>query len=254
MDLFFAITRLGRRMKLCILWIVILSGSFLSGAEPRLWTLDSGYKFKAELVQVMGDKAVLKDALGERVKVDLALLSSEDQLFIELENPPKLEISFRRKSKKKHFPARVTTKLLPEVQINTFGVRVKQKSAGPYNHEMRVEFFALGKERAGDRFILLDRQERSFSLTTANHRTHEFWGGAVSLDKYEIFYITRPRGKKYAGHLIVITDVRGRMIATQTSFDWLLENLSDLKKVPVGGYMDKTCTRTFPTRPKPCRY
>ena len=241
-------------MKLCILWIVIFAGSFSSGAEPRIWTLDSGNTFKAELVQVMGEKAVLKDVSGRTVKVALSLLSSEDRLFIELENPPELEISFRRKSKKKYFPARVTTKLLPEVQINTFGARIRQKSAGPYNHEMRVELFTIGKERAGDRFILLDRQEQSFSLTTANHRTHAFLGGPVELDKYEIFYITRPRGKKYAGHLIVITDVRGRTVATQTSFDWLLENLGDLKKVPVGGYMDKSCTRTFPTRPKPCRY
>ncbi len=241
-------------MKLCILWIVILSGSFLSGAEPRLWTLDSGYKFKAELVQVMGDKAVLKDALGETVKVDLALLSSNDRVFIELENPPELELSFRRKSKKKHFPTRVTTTLLPEIQINTFGARIKQKSSGSYPHELRVELFTIGKERAGDRFILLARQECSFSLTSANGRAHEFLGKSVELDKYEIFYINRPRGKKYAGHLIVITDVRGRTIATQVSFDWLLENLDNLKKMPVGGYMDKTCTRTFPTRPKPSRY
>lgn len=241
-------------MKLCIVWLAILSGSFSGGAEPRIWTLESGYKFKAELVQVMGDKAVLRDVSGGTVKVTLSLLSSEDRLFIELENPPQLEVSFRRKSKKKHFPARVTTTLLPEIQINTFGARIRQKSAGIYSHKMHVELFTIGKERAGDRFILLARQERSFSLTTANGRAHEFWGKSVELDKYEIFYISRPRGKKYAGHLIVITDARGKTVATQASFDWLLENLDNLKKMPMGGYMDKTCTRTFPTRPKPSRY
>lgn len=241
-------------MKHSILWMVILVGGLSSGVEARTWALVNGRKLEAEFVHVMGEEAVLRDMSGGTVKVRLTLLSPEDRLFIELENPPQFKISFRRKTKKKDFSTRFPTKLLPEIQINTFGVRIKQKSAGFYGHELHVELFAIGKERAGDRFILLDRQANPFFFTLETRRTHEFWGREVELDEYEIFYISRPRGKKYAGHLIVVTDARGKTIATQVTHGWLLENIGNLKKMPIGGYMDKTCTRTFPTRPKPCRY
>ena len=236
------------------LLMVILVSCLSIGAETRTWTLADGQEFESEFVCVMGDKAVLKDSSGEKVKIKLARLSTGDRIFIELANPPRLEISFRRKSDQKHFSSRFSTTLLPEIKINTFGIRIKQQSAGPYNHELHVEFFAIGKERAGGRFILLDRKAGSFTPTRENRRSHEFWGRAVELDKYEIFYIDRPRGKKYEGHLIVVTDTRGEVVATQTTHGWLLENLENLKQMPMGGYMDNTCTRTFPTRPKPCRY
>lgn len=241
-------------MKHALLWMLVFVAALSADSETRIWMLEGGQKYEAELVRVIGDRAVLKNVSGEIWKVDLKRLSADDRVFIELEYPPQLEISFRKKSKKKKISTRVTTKLLPEIQMYTFGTRVRQKSDGAYPHPLHVELFVIGKERAGNRFILLDRQSASFSLTRKNRRVHEFWGQSVELDEYEIFYIARPRGKKYVGHLIVITDVRGRIVATQASFDWLIENLEKLKKMPEGGYMDKTCTRTFPTRPKPCRY
>ncbi len=241
-------------MKRSILWMVIFAGGLSSGVEARTWVLVDGRKLEAEFMHVMGSKVVLKNTLGGTVKVKLPLLSPEDRVFIELENPPQLEISFRRKSEKKKISTRFTTKLLPKIQINMFGARIKQKSTGFYGHELYVELFVIGKERAGDRFILLDRQAGTFFLSQKKKRSHEFWGGKVELDEYEIFYVSRPRGKKYAGHLIVVTDARGKMIASQTTHGWLLENIGNLKKMPVGGYMDKACMRTFPTRPKPCRY
>lgn len=234
--------------------MVICAACICAGAEMRTWTLADGRKYTAEFVHVMGGYVVLRNASGRNEKIKLADLSSEDRIFVELSNPPRLEISFRRKSDQKRFSPRFTTTLLPEIQINTFGGRIRQRSAGSYNHELHVEFFAIGKERAGKRFILLDRQEGSFFLTKENQRSHEFWGRDIELDEYEIFYIDRPRGKKYAGHLIIVADSRNKVIATKASHDWLLENLENLKQIPVGGYMDDACVRTFPTRPKPCRY
>jgi len=241
-------------MQRGFLWMAIFSLCLCAGAKTRTWLLADGRKVDAELVHVMGDEAVLKDASGGTVRIKLAHLSDGDRVFVELENPPRLGISFRRRSEQKRFSSRFSSTLLPEIQINTFGVRIRQQSAGAYNHELKVEFFAIAKERAGNRFILLDRKKSSFIPTKENKRSHEFWGRAVELDQYEIFHIDRPRGKKYEGHLIIVTDARGKIVATQATHGWLLENLGNLKQMPMGGYMDKTCTRTFPTRPKPCRY
>ncbi len=57
------------------------------------------------------------------------------------------------------------------------------------------------------------------------------------------------RGRKYYGYLILLKDIQGTVIAMETSHDWLQEHLNTLKERGVGNYMDKTCTRVFPTRP-----
>lgn len=220
----------------------------------RKWTWMDGTEVEARLLTMMGGKAVLQDAHGRRSDISLTELSPEDRLYIELSNPPKLSLSFRRKTQQKHFSTRFNTTLLPEIQINTFGVRVQQLSSGKYPHELQVEFFAIGRERAGKRFILLDHQTETFVLTEANERAYACWGTSMELDKYEIYYIDRPRGKKYVGHLILVTDLRGEVIASQVSQPWLLTYVSPLRELPLGAYMDETCTRTFPTRPRPCRY
>jgi hypothetical protein len=131
---------------------------------------------------------------------------------------------------------------------------MKQISARPYNHELRVEYFAIGAERKtyGDKFILLDRGESSFTPTTANQRSHEFKGKEVEVMEY--LYDDDYRGRKYDGYIVTVTDVRGEIIAHSETSAWLFENLENLKKLPVGAYFDKTCTRTFPTRPKSTRY
>ena len=233
---------------------MLLVCSFGAMAGLRTWTLPDGRSIEAEFVGVMGGGAVLKTPAGRVDKIKLEELSEEDRTFIELANPPRFELSFRRKTKQKHFSPRFGSTLLPEIQINTFGARVRQRGAGMYNHELRIEFLAIGKERAGDRHILLDRYSDTFTPSKENSRAHEFWGRAVELDEYEIYYIDKPRGKKYAGHLILLTDERGELVARQATHAWLLENLDALKQLPVGAYMDKTCKRTFPTRPRPTRY
>lgn len=42
---------------------------------------------------------------------------------------------------------------------------------------------------------------------------------------------------------------RGKVIATAGPKKWLIENLDNLKKLKIGNYFDKSCTRTFPARP-----
>ena len=222
------------------------------GAEMRTWTLSSGKQHKAEFVHVMGDKVILKNSEGVTKKVELNALSAEDRHFIELSSPPRLDLNFTRKTEQKVFSTRFILYLKPDVNFNTFGVRIRQTSAGSYNHELQVEFFAIGKERTGNRYQLLDRQSSSFVPNKENRRSHQFSGKTVELDDYVISTIRG--GMAYAGHLILVFDSRGELISTKASSKWLLENVENLKKLPVGSYMDKTCTRTFPTRPKSPHY
>ena len=62
------------------------------------------------------------------------------------------------------------------------------------------------------------------------------------------------RGTRPDGNLVTITDSRGQVIQYKASNAWLWENIENLKKLPGGAYMDKTCTRAYPTSPKPTRW
>ena len=137
-----------------------------------------------------------------------------------------------------------------------YGVRLKQTSAGKYNHELQVELFAIGKQRSRPRakYILLDHQQTTFNPAEEDQRIYEFRSKReVVLTNYVDEYGT-PFGEEYAGYLVTVTDARGEVIAVESSNKWLYGNLENLKRLSVGNYMDKTCTRAFPTSPEPTRY
>ena len=221
--------------------------------EERMWTREDGKSFEAKFLTVISGKAVLEDSRGKQRKIPLDQFSEEDRTYIELSQPPEFNIDFSKKSsqfigKMSPYNNRSPAKVLDYV----FGTRIKQISTGLYNHELKVEFFAVGSEIFGDHHVLLDHQESRFTLTKENQQTYEFAGDPVRLTSYELYGDFK--GIKYAGYLVVITDSRGKIIAHQTPNKWLFENLENLRRLPVGRYMDKTCTRTFPSRPITDKY
>ena len=229
--------------------------------EPamRVWTTGVGKQFEAEFIAVMGDKVSLKTARGRQQKVPLKELSSEDLEYIELADPPKFNIDFVRTTSAVMDRYQLSPMELqwnapsPRVNDYTFGAKVRQTGARPYNHELTVEYFAIAREMIGDKFILADRGSSTFTPSAENKRSHSFLGEKpIEFVEYELDGIMR--GKKFYGSLVTLTDKRGVIIAHSASSPWLWEHIENLKKMPVGRYMDKTCTRVHPTSPKPTRY
>ena len=220
----------------------------------RTWNLSNSKPVEAELVTVMAGQAVLKNQKGKTVKVPFDRLNEKDREFIELSIPPKFDINFTKNSTQRLFKSRQERiEPRPPQTLSNYGVRVKQTGSGKYNHELQIEMYAIGKERLGDQYILLDRQKTAFTPTVANKRSHEFISErTVVLDNYEVD--AEPRGEKYAGYLVTITDKRGKVIAVDTSSQWLVDHIENLKKQKAGNYIDKTCSRVLPTRPPKTRY
>ncbi len=94
----------------------------------------------------------------------------------------------------------------------------------------------------------MDRGSSSFTPGKENQYAHQFHGDPVELMSYDL--LKQRSGIKYKGNLVVITDERGIIIQHRASSPWLFENLKDLRQIPVGAFMDKTCTRVHPTGPK----
>jgi hypothetical protein len=221
-------------------------------AGARKWTLENGHSFEAELVTLVHNKVSLKKPDGKMVRIPKDRFSEEDLKFIEFASPPEFDISFSKQSEARFYPDVVPEWAgrdpRPKAMRYTFSTTVKQVSTGSYNHELQAEFFAIGAEIHGDRFILLDRKKTSFTPCAENNRSVRFSGETVELPDFIIG--SQHRGQKYSSFLVVVTDARGEIIAHKTPKKWLFENLENLKKVPVGKYIDETCTRVHPTRPQ----
>jgi hypothetical protein len=234
---------------------VLLFAACVSGAaEMRSWTLVDGRVLEAKYIVLMGKTVVMENSKGKQIKIPLEGFSAEDREPFELDNPPKFKLDFRKKSKLRQVSTRFGSSSLdgiPVVQLYTFGVQIEQTGTGEYNHELTLEFFAIAAQRHhNNKYILLDHQTRSFVLSKENNRKHSFWSPkTVGLEEYAIrSYATR--GKKYDTYLIILTDKRGKVLATKVPSKWLLENLENLRKLSVGNFMDTTCTRVYPGRPK----
>jgi hypothetical protein len=221
--------------------------------EMRTWTKTDGGTLEARFVVAIGDKAVLEDARGRHRKIPVAQLSEQDREFIELANPPKFNIEFSKQSNQRTVtPSPESLDWpVPKMLDYVFSTTLKQTSAGLYNHELQVEFFAIGEEIDGDNYILLDRRKASFTPTRENRQSLSFSGEPVMLIDYWLWDgATNRRGEKYGGFLVTVTDKRGKIIDYKTPYNWIFTNLGNLKNIPVGKHFDKSCTRVFPPRPK----
>ncbi|MEN7974086.1 MAG: SHD1 domain-containing protein, partial [Verrucomicrobiota bacterium] len=230
----------------------------------RTWNLVDGRTIEAEFVNTFGGKVVLKNAKGKTYKIPPGKLSAGDLEYAELARPPVFNINFLKNFDQKRFSGGFYDVSIygrphwarPPESRGFFGVQFKQTSAGEYNHELQVEIFAIGKQRSrpGARYILLDHQKTAFTPSKEDQRFYEFRSKReVVLTNYVNVYDTA-FGEKYAGYLVTVTDERGEVIAVESSNKWLYENLENLKKLSVGNYMDKTCIRAFPARPKAAQY
>jgi hypothetical protein len=215
-------------------------------AEPRIWTLKSGKTLEAELVSMMGGKVSLKTNRGKLIKVPESEMSLEDITFIELYNPPNLELGASRTTKQRVFPDSFGE--LPSAVYNDVTAVVKQKSTRPYKHPLTIEFFVVGEEKSGDKYILLDYKKEEFRLEEGSKSVFKLPSKTIELTEYTMN--GQLLGQLYEGYMIVISDSRGEVIAHKAKTQKWYESIENLRKLPVGKYFNDIGERSWPTRPK----
>jgi hypothetical protein len=220
-------------------------------SELRTWTMVDEKVFEAEFITRIGDKFVFKTSKGKQIKILMTDMSPADIEYISIATPPRIEVDFV----KSETPFKVKTSLVfanelpPRILYYNFGAKAKQKSAGTYEHELVLEYYAFGKQVTGKRYILLDHAKESFTLTRANELSFAFRGEREAMImQYSMHDLSW--GNKYAGNVVTVTDVRGEIIAHSASQSWMLDYLDNIKKLPVGAFCDKTGTRQLPSPPK----
>jgi hypothetical protein len=218
----------------------------------RIWNRDGSNPFQAEFVMLFGDKVVLKNRRGKKIKIPVMDLSAEDRNYVTLESPPKFKIDFSKKSAQVIPPEQPPDTTYRPIQLwdYEFGVKLKQTSAGKYHHDLQVEYFAVGDEVDGDNFVLLERNTATVKPADFEDRAYEFYGDKVRLKQQAIVPTASMRGTKYGGYLITVTDVRGKIIQHAESNQFLFKNMENLKQLAVGRHFDKRCRHVGPARPQ----
>ena len=180
----------------------------------------------------------------------------ESPVFAEPAQSPKFNIEFHvKKSEKLSKESSFTSGDLPKYLDYTFAVKLKQVSGNEYNHELKVDFFAIGEEIDGDNYILLDHQDGCFTPSEENGRSYEFKGEAVPVYEKTIpeedGIFGQRRGDKYSGYLVVVADENGMIVDYDTSHKWLIDVLGNLRRLSVGRHFDKAGARVEPPRLDP---
>ena len=219
--------------------------------EMRQWTTTKGKTFKAEFVAIIAGKVVLKNRKGKTKRIPLGELSEEDRSYVELMQPPTFNIDLAKKTSLWHIDnSPYASRIPPPNKADyTFTAKIKQQSTGDYDHKLKVEIFAFGREYMGDKFVLLTRQEGSFVPSEEPNRFFSL----TTEEKATIYVVNLygdKRGTKYYGYLVVLTDERGVIIQHAESNKWLFESLGNLRNLKAGNYLDKTGKRVYPSSPR----
>ncbi len=218
--------------------------------DMRKWVLADGTEFDGCYRSRMGRNIIMENAKGTQKKIEIDRFAPDDIEFFELANPPEFRLNFKNKSSKLNYSDRYVLTDMPVILLYEFGASAEKRSAGEYNHEVTLEFFAIASQRhQNNKYILLDRYSSSFVPSRENGESHKFWSPRVSeADEYS-FRGLEARGKKYKGYLLIVTDKRGKVIDYKTSNEWLMDHVEELRKRSVGNYLDDTCKRVYPGRP-----
>ena len=233
-------------MKPFILYLCLtLSCSTFS--DTRIWTFKNGRSLEAEFVSLVDGRVSLENLKGKIKKVPEGQFVDEDIQYIELQMPPKLDLSFSKSSKMRVFPD-TNSNEIPRSQYYDFKALIKQLSTRPYTHELTAELFIVAEEKAGGKYILVDYQKKKFRLEKGSKSVVAITSRTVEIMEYVMN--GQLRGESYTGYLIIITDSRGEIIAYKTRKEEWFNNVENLRKLPIGKIFDEEGNRDWPTRPK----
>jgi len=243
--------------------VAIMVGTVLCAhAEVRSWSSSSGQTIEGEYVSVVFDNVVIKDAQGKEIKVPLELLSKADQEYVQLQNPPRLQIDYDDYGTT---PEEITADPWesnsggmnlnhPVYFINArFGARVKQASSGVYTLPMTIEMYVFTRQYMDPDKLHLIAHKRSpqFTLTKENGRKFEWLDKTKHLIVYHNLQSQWPRGEVLRkDYLILVRDMAGNIVDYNASGEWMYKYYDRLKELPVGAWLNNKAERVHTTQPQ----
>lgn len=210
-------------VMLTIFLSINLALASITNAELRDWHDQAGNSFHAQYKILFGrDQVILQDTKGKTLKVKIRKLSKEDQSYIQLMNPPKLDLRCSvteeltgielNKTKKGH---QSKSKWLVKVSAS---MKYRMGKIA-YSHSPKLDIYLLS--RGDDGYVKLHSllsKSTSFNGSNKKGELDFEFKDVTMISAQEIYVLNGTRrhsfsGDIYHGFLAVVTDSRGTILS-----------------------------------------
>ena len=173
---------------------LVLAWCMVSHAEFRMWQDRAGNPFEAEYVKLIGDTVWIRDQKKTLHKIGFAGFSENDQLYIQLQNPPEFRLKFKTEKQRIHKPEEHRDKnACPEHLTvtrtdrpsHTCSVDIKRKDGMHYEHSLylhvywiSVKWFSPEEQKRLERrntIVLKKHESKPFKLDTVKYGSSWEW-------------------------------------------------------------------------------
>ncbi len=173
-----------------------------------------------------------------------------------LQCPPKIEIKVEDKVDRETVGYTGGRQGGSEIRVQSVraNVSMRKTSSQPYDADLKLTVFLVGRTVQLDRYVILDRLDSTFRFTEENKGDCSFSCGPVDLR-----YVTgsRKAGSKYEGYIVVIRDARNEIVVSQANRNEFERNASAMLEGRKGSVFDRDFNLIRPgnrePRPRPAR-
>lgn len=215
-------------------------------AELRTWTDSRGNKIEAELLENMNGEVTLAREDGREAHISISNLSADDQKYVLVNSPPKIDISVsevtNRKNKGFSFENEEDRHADNDVQIQTssssYKVTLKKSGTIPYDSPIQAELYVFGYKKQEDAFVLLSKTVKEFTFGGEDTKDKfVFTSDSVTTQKMQG---NRAAGTSYHGNMVVLVDKKGRVFNVKGSRARMQEFTALIRKMQSGQVVSKT--------------
>lgn len=237
---------MGTRIVVIFVWILILFRADSVCAEMRTWTNVSGDTLQAEYVREAAGVVILRLEDGTEIKKDYRDLSEADQQFVQLQNPPRLDIDVSVKDETRTVGTfggwRNTYQLIYEILHPS--VTIKKNALDDYVSQLTLELAIVGQVLETDRYILLDHMTQTFQF----EQLDEFSVESVPIDLYRTRGSVKT-GIEYYGYIAVVRDSVGETIAMKSNYSDLQRHADTILTAEPQDEFTRKFKRVKPRKP-----
>jgi hypothetical protein len=228
---------------LCIIFIFSpFCGVF---AEMRVWHGKAGTEYIGEFEREFFGKLFLRGLDKKMFSIAATNLIAADLDFARTKVLPKIKISFFRNVREREKPEYGWAN---NNEVDVKGVvKIRKISKNSYAGTLKGECYLIAKEIATDDYRLFAKKSFPIEFPDEKNAVVEY---KITAMVRNYIQFNEPRGAFYEGHVVIVSDGDGNPLEISTDLYWVeKEQIAALRRLPVPGFLDRTCRKRRVPRP-----
>jgi len=204
----------------------------------RTWTDVRGNTIEAELVENMHGQVTLLRANGNEAQISISSLSADDQKFVLVNSPPKIDIKVNAITSRqnKGFSPDSANDNDRDFQIQTthsqYKVTLKRSGTIPYKKPIQAELYVIGYKKQAQEYVILSKTVKKFTYGEGD-KADEFVFESNPVTT-KTLQGQRDGGTVYHGNLVALVDDQGHVFDVKGSRSKMEEHAAFIRKQNAG--------------------